>query len=91
MKKNKLIAKTDYSKNLNKLPHESINFISRVSEKNEGLIKYALFIDKNISNQKIDSIKSTINKEIINKVFIVKDYKENKWNESISWLGIYEN
>ena len=91
LKNNKLIAKTDYSKNLNKLPYELINFISSVSDKNEVLIKYALFIDKNISNQKIDSIKSTINKEIINKVFIVKDYKDNEWNEPISWLGIYEN
>ena len=91
LKNNKLIAKTDYSKNLNKLPYELFNFISSVSDKNEVLIKYALFIDKNISNQKIDSIKSTINKEIINKVFIVKDYKDNEWNEPISWLGIYEN
>jgi hypothetical protein len=91
LENNKLIAKTDYSKNLNELPNELINFISRVSKKNEKLIKYALFIDKNISNQKIDSIKSTINKEIINKVFIVRDYKENKWNEPITWLGIYEN
>ena len=68
-----------------------VNFISRFSKKDEKLIKYVFFIDKNISNQKIDSIKSKINKEIINKVFIVRDYKENKWNEPISWLGIYEN
>tara|TARA_R110002051_G_scaffold323597_1_gene417756 strand:+ start:4638 stop:5384 length:747 start_codon:yes stop_codon:yes gene_type:complete len=91
LKNNKIIAKTDYSNNLNKLLSQILNFKSSISEKDEKKIKYVLFIDKNIPNKKIDSIKSLFIREIVGKIFIVKNYKENKWNEPISWLGIYEN
>jgi hypothetical protein len=91
LKNNKIIAKTDYSNNLNELPSQLINFKSRISEKDEKFIKYALFIDNNIPNKTVDSIKSLFIKEIVKRTFIVKNYKENKWNEPISWLGNYEN
>jgi hypothetical protein len=90
-KNNKIIAKTDFSNNLNKLASQLINFKSKIYEKDLDKIKYVLFIDKNVSNKKIDSIKSLFIKEIVEKTFIVKNYKEKKWNEEINWLGIYEN
>jgi hypothetical protein len=90
-KNNKIIAKTDYSNNLNKLTSESLNFKMQIPEKDKSKLKYILFIDKNVSSKKVDSIKSLFIKEIVEKIFIVKNYKENKWNEPIEWLGIYEN
>jgi len=91
LKNNKIIAKTDYSNNLNNLAFQLFNFKSQISEKDWNRLKYVLFIDKNVSNKKIDSIKSLFIKEIVEKVFIVKNYKENKWNEPINWLGVYED
>ncbi|MBL4642054.1 MAG: hypothetical protein JKY44_00545 [Flavobacteriaceae bacterium] len=90
-KNNKIIAKTDYSNNLNNLASQLFNFKSQIPVKDEKKLKYVLFIDKNVSNKKIDSIKSLFIKEIVEKIFIVKNYKENRWNEPINWLGIYEN
>lgn len=89
-KNKKLIAKTDYSENLNKLAAESINFTNTFLKTEEKHLKYVLFIDKNVSNKKIDSIKSYLKKEIINNVFVVRGYKEKRWNEPINWLGVYE-
>jgi hypothetical protein len=91
LKNNKVIAKTDYSNNLNNIGNQLLNFKSEIYENDLDKIKYVLFIDKNVSNKKIDSIKSLFIKEIVEKTFIVKNYKENKWNEQIDWLGIYEN
>ena len=90
IKNNKIISKTNYSNNLNKLSYDVINFLDKVPEEKTHQVKYTLFIDKNIPNQKIDSIKSMLNNELIERIFIVTNYKENKWNEPINWLGFYE-
>ena len=91
IKNGEIIAKTDSSENLNELTKESVAFMNNFDKTETKLMSYVLFIDKNVSNQKIDSIKSKINKEIIPKIFIVSDFREKKWNGIPEWLGNYEN
>ncbi|WP_299626667.1 hypothetical protein [uncultured Tenacibaculum sp.] len=91
IKNNKIIAKTDSSENLNGLGGETLLFLSNLNEKEEKLASYVLFIDKNITDHKIDSIKSKLHTYIINKVFTVYDYKEEQWNKPPILLGSYDN
>lgn len=89
-KNGKLIAKNDYSQNLDRLALDIFSLLDKIPEKEQQHLQYTLFIDKNISKQKVDSIKSLLLTDITNKVFIVTDFKENNWNEDISWIGFYE-
>lgn len=57
-----------------------MQLMARFSKNDRKKIKYVLFLDKNVTNKKIDSIKNLLLKEIEVKTFIVKNYKENKWN-----------
>ncbi len=90
MKNGRLIAKNDYSNNLDKLAPDVFSLLDRIPEKEQQHLQYRLFIDKNVSNRKVDSIKSLLLTEIIDEVFVVTDFKENEWNEEISWFGFYE-
>ena len=87
---NKLIARTDYSKSLDNLIVETFRFSNEISKKEESRMKYVLFIDKKISKKQIDSIKSFIDTDILDKIFTVHSYKENEWNEQLEWLGKFE-
>ncbi|MFY0630863.1 MAG: hypothetical protein JXR05_10815 [Flavobacteriaceae bacterium] len=87
----KFIAKTDYSKNLDKIAAQTFRFKEGFWESEENQLKYVLFIDKRISKKQIDSVKSKLLTNVIDKVFIVYDYKLNDWNDELNWFGKFEN
>lgn len=87
----KFISKTVYSKNLSNLKIQTIKFKEEFHESEEKQLKYVLFIDKKISKKQIESVKSKLLTDIINKVFIVYSYKESDWNEELNWLGKFNN
>tara|TARA_R110002074_G_scaffold401789_1_gene601564 strand:- start:88 stop:804 length:717 start_codon:yes stop_codon:yes gene_type:complete len=91
LKNNELIAKTDNSKNLNRITYETFYFKDGFPENEEEKLKYVLFIDKRISERSIDSVKSKLLTNVINKIFVVYDYKENEWNDDLNWFGKFEN
>lgn len=89
-KNNKIIAKTNNSNNLNQLHTEVFSLFTKISEKDSKKVKYKLFIDKNISTERTDSIKAILKKGLIEKLFIVTGYKEKEWNGPIKWIGYFE-
>ncbi|WP_299107288.1 hypothetical protein [uncultured Tenacibaculum sp.] len=89
--KDKLITKTDYSKNLNNLIQQTLQFETQFTHNEMEQLRYVLFIDKRVSKKQVDSIKSILLTYPINKVFEVYNYKESNWNEELSWLGEFDN
>lgn len=89
-KNNKFIAKTDASNDLNSLITEVLDLNEIYPKKEHQLLQYMLFIDERVPQKKIDSIKTKLDEIHRNKIFIVYDFNENKWNETPNWLGIYE-
>ncbi len=89
-KNNKLVCKTDHSKNLDNLGLDTFRFLEELTAEEANKMVYVLYIDRNVNQKQIDSIKNLIPKDVTSRFFRVHKYKEKKWNEPIEWFGKFE-
>nr|WP_298995192.1 hypothetical protein [uncultured Polaribacter sp.] len=90
-----ILIKTDeYLKRFGELKYKIGNFYFSNDESKIDSLRLNLFVDKEVSDSELDSIKTILKEYQIKRFFRIynnKEYIKKDWKAEINWLGKYEN
>ncbi len=94
----KLIAKSESyrASNLDNILSQTFSFLaSKEIELDYDNFQFNLFIDKNVNEFKIDSIKDLLKSGPFKRIFRIYtnekvDYEKTDWKDEVNWFGVYE-
>ena len=93
--KDTILIKTDkYLKQFGELKYKISSFYFSKNKSESDSLRLNLFVDNEVSDSELDSIKSILKEYQIKRFFRIynnKEYTKNDWKAEINWLGKYEN